>query len=142
MQSRSSPCEVELALPESQVYCRFDRENISRALLNLLQNAEQAMPGGGRIRVSLHGGAGLVKLRVSDQGKSVPEEIRDRIFTPFFSTREGGTGLGLAQVKKIVEAHRGTIELEDQNDCGATFTITLRSDSSGTPRQPVKEKLQ
>jgi two-component system, NtrC family, sensor histidine kinase HydH len=125
LHSRNSAAKVELSLPTAPTLCKFDRENLSGALVNLLKNADEAMPKGGTIRVKLSPGPEKVELSISDQGASIPEEIREKIFTPFFTTREGGTGLGLALVKKVVDAHRGEIGVESRNGHGSTFTITL-----------------
>lgn len=128
LEARQSPNRVELDLPESPALCRFDAEQMSRALINLLQNADQAMPNGGRIRVRLKKRNGAFCVSVIDEGESVPLEIREKIFAPFFTTREGGTGLGLALVKKIVEAHHGRVELESDSTKGSAFSISLATE--------------
>jgi PAS domain S-box-containing protein len=125
LSTRRSRSLTELRLPAEPIVCKFDRENLSGALVNLLKNADEAMPSGGMIKVEAVFESGVARLSVSDQGGSVPEEIRDKIFTPFFTTREGGTGLGLALVKKVVDAHRGRIEVTNNAKAGSTFTITL-----------------
>jgi signal transduction histidine kinase len=74
-----------------------------------------------------------VQIEVSDSGKGISEEDLDRIFTPFFTTRHGGTGLGLATSHRIIEDHHGTIEVNSQVGRGSTFTITLRVDPFAEP---------
>lgn len=123
--ARKSNSTVTLDLPREPARCCFDSEHLSRALLNLMQNADQAMPEGGEISVDLIREGSRYLINVADQGESVPEEIKDKIFTPFFTTREGGTGLGLALVAKIVEAHQGTVELDTGNLTGSKFTMAI-----------------
>jgi signal transduction histidine kinase len=123
--SRQAATDVELVLPSGPVRCCFDGEQLSRALINLLQNAQQAVDDGGRIRVALDKGEGCYRIVVSDNGEGVPGNLREKIFTPFFTTREGGTGLGLALVKKIAEAHRGNLHLQSGEAAGSEFVIEI-----------------
>ena len=92
-------------------------------------NAVQSIDGdaaGGRIIVKLaRGGAGRVRVDVSDTGTGIPAENIPQLFEPYFSTKETGTGLGLAIVKKAVEDHDGTITVESAPGAGTTFTVTL-----------------
>lgn len=125
LSARSSQAQLHLELPPREIVCHFDHESLSGALINLLKNADEAMPGGGTIAVRLEADARLARICVCDQGTSVPEAIREKIFTPFFTTREGGTGLGLALVKKVIDAHRGTVSVANNTGRGATFTIEL-----------------
>ena len=88
------------------------------------------MPQGGRLAVSVHavagaGGGAMYELAVADSGPGVPEAIRGRLFEPFFTTKAKGTGLGLAQVREVIEAHRGSIAVGDAPGGGALFTLRL-----------------
>jgi signal transduction histidine kinase len=103
----------------------WDRERMRRALINLIRNAIQASAKGDTIEVILERGGDELVLSVSDRGCGVPEKERDRIFDSFFTTRQQGTGLGLALVKKIVEAHGGSISLQSKPGRGTTFTLRL-----------------
>ncbi len=103
-----------------------DPNLIRQALQNLLVNAQQALPGGGEITVRTSANGHDVLLSVSDNGPGIPVENRERIFDLYFSTRPGGTGLGLPMVRKIVEEHRGTVEVETAPGRGATFTLCLK----------------
>ena len=105
----------------------IDREKIQQVFLNLFLNAQEAMDGKGAIRASsrLVEGGRAVELAVSDTGPGIPEEIEARIFDPFYSTKETGTGLGLAVVSGIVRGHEGTIRLIREPGRGATFVIRL-----------------
>jgi len=123
--------------PQVEVTCfpdvpqlRIDEVLMRQALGNLVQNAVEAMPGGGRLTVS----AGLrpplgrrreVELRVSDTGAGIPQDRLGKIFLPFFTTKPKGTGLGLALVHKIVLLHNGRVDVESQEHKGTTFRISL-----------------
>jgi signal transduction histidine kinase len=83
------------------------------------------MQGRGRIRVSLtsHDGSGQIAIR--DEGPGIPKEIRDKIFSPFFTTKSRGTGLGLATVKRLVDAHQGAIRVDCPPNGGTVVTVRL-----------------
>jgi two-component system, sensor histidine kinase FlrB len=109
---------------------RVDPELWRQALLNLLDNAVQAMPGGGDLTVAasreaVDGGAAALRLTVADTGAGMSASVRERVFNPFFTTKERGAGLGLALVHNIVKAHGGAIEVESAEGQGSKFTITL-----------------
>lgn len=125
LSARQSLSRIELELPPDPIICRFDRENLFGAFVNLLKNADEAMPAGGKIKIKAAVKGELARVSISDEGGSVPDEIKDKIFVPFFTTREGGTGLGLALVKKVVDAHRGMIEVTTNKRSGSTFVIAL-----------------
>ncbi len=101
---------------------------IPQVLWNLVRNAAQAMPSGGTIRVRVAGeersaGRREIVLSVNDTGMGISKEDLDRIFEPFFSTKSGGTGLGLATVARIVEDHKGTIDIVSAPGHGTTFNL-------------------
>ncbi len=126
LSARNSRSSVALVSPDVPVYCSYDAAHMSRALMNLFQNADQAMPNGGMVTVSLEETDTGPQIKVANEGESIPDEIREKIFTPFFTTREGGTGLGLSLVKKIVEAHHGRVDLFTNGGTGSVFAITLQ----------------
>ncbi|MGZ7164231.1 MAG: ATP-binding protein, partial [Halobacteriota archaeon] len=88
-------------------------------------NAVQAMPNGGTLTISAATDDGSVMVSVHDTGVGIPDDIRDKLFTPLFTAKAKGTGLGLAVVKRIVDAHGGTITFESEEGKGTTFTVTL-----------------
>lgn len=100
-------------------------EQIKQALLNLVLNALQVMPDGGRLKVSSLIHANEVGIQVSDNGPGIPMEDRERIFNPFVTTRDSGTGLGLAITQRIVQSHDGHILLESTPGQGSSFTLCL-----------------
>ncbi len=115
--------------PESAIVCNVDPEQFRQVILNLLQNATQAMPSGGVIDVEVATNqtpdAPQVMLRLCDSGVGMSAEVRQQLFTPFFTTKEDGTGLGLVTCKKIVEAHGGLIRAERRESGGTCFIISL-----------------
>jgi signal transduction histidine kinase len=104
-----------------------DRRQMGQALLNLLLNAAYVTPDGGRITVRLRHRPGSAGISVIDAGPGIPEDIRDRILDPFFSTKpEGeGTGLGLSVTRTIVDSHGGELEFECPSEGGTSATIWL-----------------
>jgi two-component system sensor kinase FixL len=92
---------------------------------NLLLNSAQSMSGGGQIDVSVHVNGDACQISVSDTGPGIPPDIRDRIFTPFFTTKARGSGLGLPTAKRLIEAHRGEMSVECPPEGGTTFHIRL-----------------
>ncbi|MGZ4941949.1 MAG: ATP-binding protein [Halobacteriota archaeon] len=96
-----------------------------RVFANLILNAVQAMPNGGTLTISAATDDGSVMVSVHDTGVGIPDDIRDKLFTPLFTAKAKGTGLGLAVVKRIVDAHGGTITFESEEGKGTTFTVTL-----------------
>ncbi len=101
----------------------LDRSRINRMFINLLTNAIEASPEGETVRICycMRGGENVV-VEVADQGPGIAFEIREEIFLPFFTTRKEGTGLGLPIVKKIIEAHEGSLEVLKTSN-GATFRL-------------------
>ncbi|MGE4545142.1 MAG: nitrogen regulation protein NR(II) [Pedobacter sp.] len=105
-----------------------DRNQLRQALWNLLINAAEAMPAGGNVVFSYDPLS--QDLIVADSGAGVPPLLRQKIYDPFFTTKDHGTGLGLATVHSIIEAHGGTLELENRTDGGAKFVIHLPTQES------------
>jgi len=105
----------------------LDRGLISQALINMLLNAVQAMPEGGRISINIDRGRDPDAIRISirDSGMGMDEDARARLFEPFFSTKDRGTGLGMSITLAIVKAHRGTIEVDSVPGKGTEFIISL-----------------
>lgn len=104
---------------------RLDVDMFEKVLLNLMLNAEDAMPGGGTLTLQSRGGDGWVALDVIDTGCGIPPDLLPKLFKPFLTTKEGGNGLGLATAKKVVTAHGGVIEVQSEPGRGTKFTIKL-----------------
>jgi nitrogen fixation/metabolism regulation signal transduction histidine kinase len=102
-----------------------DPELLHRALSNLVLNAIDAMPEGGELRAAATRNGGNVQIRISDSGSGLTPEECERLFTPYYTTKEYGTGLGLAIVQSVVADHRGTVCVESRPGAGAAFIIDL-----------------
>jgi PAS domain S-box-containing protein len=109
---------------DGPVTVRADQVLLRQAFTNLLQNAVEATAQGGEVSVRISAAGGSALVSVADTGHGIPEGIKDRIFLPFFTTKEKGTGLGLAIVHKIVTSHGGSIEV-DAGEQGASFRVRL-----------------
>jgi len=116
-----SGCTVTLTEEPKLPPALFDEAQLRQALLNLLRNAREAMPAGGPIDVVVRPDGMSVSIAVDDRGGGIPEDIRARVFDPFFSTKGEGTGLGLAITRQIVEAHGGTVTCDAREGGGRGF---------------------
>src|SRR5262249_39253795 len=118
---------LEADLAEGELHILADETQVQQVLMNLCLNARDAMPGGGRLhvrtRASEQEAPGWVRLSVEDSGGGISESARARIFEPFFSTKESGTGLGLAVVQQIVESYGGRVEVQTQPGVGSRFEV-------------------
>jgi signal transduction histidine kinase len=131
--ARAANIEIKCYQPADLPTVALDADLFKQALLNLLLNAQQAMPDGGEITIQAGREANGVVLNVIDAGRGMAPEVVARIFQPFYSTRPGGTGLGLATTRKIVEAHGGTIEVQSEVGRGSKFTIRLPAAPAVSP---------
>jgi len=117
--------EIDLRLGDGLGDVVVDPLKVSRVLDNLLRNALEAMPGGGRLTVAAERASGELILEVADTGSGIPDEIMGKLFRPFLTTKVGGLGLGLPYCKKAVEAHGGSISAYSTPGKGTTFTVRL-----------------
>jgi signal transduction histidine kinase len=104
---------------------RGDRPQLEQAVLNLVLNAVEAMPQGGELQLSVQRREKNILLTVQDSGRGMPKEIAERLYEPFLSRRPGGTGLGMALVRRTVEAHGGTLRVDSQPGKGTRVEIRL-----------------
>ena len=111
--------------PVSTLFVALDPQLFKTALLNLFVNAAQAMPDGGTLKVTLEPEASWVTLQIQDTGIGIAKENLSKIFTPFFTTKESGNGLGLAEVHKVIQAHQGWIEVNSEAGKGTLFRIKI-----------------
>jgi two-component system nitrogen regulation sensor histidine kinase NtrY len=120
-----APIRAELTLDAELGLIQADPHLLRRAIENLVLNALDAMPEGGRLTVATARRDGAAELVVSDTGKGLTPEERDRLFTPYYTTKQHGTGLGLAIVQSVISDHGGKISVESAPDRGTTFRIIL-----------------
>jgi signal transduction histidine kinase len=129
LEARRADTGVELvrSLEEGLPDLTADPSQIRQVLVNLLVNAVQAMPGGGRLEVQTRSGAGHVIVAITDTGVGMSADVLKRLYTPFFTTKDvgEGTGLGLAVAAGIVSSHGGTIHVESEVGRGSRFEVRL-----------------
>jgi len=113
--------KLDAGLPEVNI----DTDQTRQVLVNMIMNAVQAMPEGGRLAVSTREKGKFLEVEISDTGCGIPKEAIGKIFDPLFTTRAKGIGLGLAVCKAVIDRHQGYIEVESEVGKGATFTIRL-----------------
>jgi signal transduction histidine kinase len=121
----SGKVEIEVAASPDLPRGRLDRNYIKQALLNLILNAIQAMPDGGKLVLEAKAVGGNFIIAVTDTGTGIPEELLPRIFEPYFTTKGRGSGLGLAIARRIVEAHGGKLTAESEAGRGSRFEIAV-----------------
>ncbi|GHV68201.1 PAS domain-containing sensor histidine kinase [Spirochaetia bacterium] len=116
-------CELDLGekIPDIE----FDERFMKQTLLNLINNAKAAMPGGGILKITTEAREAEVVISVSDTGIGIPDANLSKIFEPYFTTKDNGSGLGLTLVYKIIREHRGEITVKSHEGEGTCFTITL-----------------
>jgi signal transduction histidine kinase/ActR/RegA family two-component response regulator len=126
-----SPAGIEVNIAEGLWSAEVDAGQIGQVLHNILINAREAMPGGGTIEVQARNVLGVdagdpqVRISISDNGRGISEEVLRRVFDPYFTTKTGGNGLGLATAYAIVVKHGGHISVDSKLGVGSTFTIDL-----------------
>ena len=128
--ARAADIDIRVYVPADLPAVLLNKEMFEQALLNLMLNAEQAMPEGGCLTMQASvedcgPGGRFVCLRVIDTGNGMAPDTQAKVFEPFFSTKPGGSGLGLATTRRIVEAHGGTIAVQSEVGKGTMFTLRL-----------------
>ena len=118
-------CKVDTQIGDNLPKIMADTEMLYQAFLNIFINAMQAMPDGGKISVNIFPVNGSIAIRIEDDGNGIQTEIMEKIWDPFFTTKEKGTGLGLGIVKNLIEAHGGSLNIENRPERGARVTIQL-----------------
>jgi signal transduction histidine kinase len=108
-----------------EIVIAADQEQMEQVFINLFTNAVEAMRDGGELAVRVRHANDAVTISVTDGGKGIPRESQDKVFEPFYTTKDKGTGLGLAIVFNIVRKHYGEINVASDEGKGTTFTITL-----------------
>jgi len=135
LSSTTENVSIRKHFPEEEIKCCIDPEQFRQVVLNILRNSVQALPEGGRIDVYselLHlDREDQVILKVADNGEGMSPDTQKKLFTPFFTTKDGGTGLGLPTVKKIVEAHKGNVEIESELESGTTVRVSFPRRENG-----------
>jgi len=136
--AKKNGVKLETDLEPSLPSVLLDATRVNQVILNLMTNAVQASPTGEHVLVRSRMEGPWVILEVIDYGCGIIKENHESIFHPFFSTKDGGTGLGLGIVKKIVESHGGDISFRPNRDRGVTFTVKLPTNAIDSQRQAIK----
>jgi signal transduction histidine kinase len=125
-QARGKGVGIKKIAPEREPLTLCDEEQMYQVALNLLVNAIEVLPAGGTVTVAIDGEAdGFTGFEVRDDGPGISEENRERIFQPFFTQREGGTGLGLTFVQRVVHEHNGRVSVDSDVGRGSVFRVLL-----------------
>lgn len=122
------PCDIRIKeeLDPESARLKIDTEEMKQALRNILSNACEAMQGRGTVTVGSKVGRTLVCIYIADEGPGISDELKEKIFSPFFTTKARGTGLGLAVVRKAVNRHKGKLFIRSEEGKGSVFAIYLR----------------
>jgi len=124
-QITANKVDVRLALSDDASSGMIDESSLRDALMNLILNAVEAMPNGGRLSITSERNEDKLRLEIADTGRGISEEEIKNIFEPFYTTKEQGLGLGMPYAKKIIEQHGGAISVASQPGEGTKFSITL-----------------
>jgi signal transduction histidine kinase len=122
-QAKLAHIDVEFLAPSGPALLRGDSDLLKQAVLNLVSNAIDAMPHGGRLQVRVDNSGDKLTLEVSDTGSGIPPELRDKVFQLYFTTKTGGSGIGLAMTYRAVQLHNGTISFKSEAGSGTTFRL-------------------
>jgi signal transduction histidine kinase len=139
--------QIERDMPIDSLPIKADPDLMKQALLNVMLNAVQAMPEGGPLMVSAHRSGNMAIAEIRDHGTGIPEDVQEKIFELYFTTKKSGSGIGLAQTYQILEWHHGTVEFESKESVGTTFRFriplspsALDVDLERTDYEPVMSK--
>jgi signal transduction histidine kinase len=112
-------------LPSTPLVANIDADLLKQAVLNVIQNGAQAMQQGGKLEVVLEEDKKMAILRVADEGPGISEEIREKIFDLYFTTKSGGSGIGLAMTYRVLQLHHGSVEVQSRAERGAEFLLRI-----------------
>jgi signal transduction histidine kinase len=112
-------------LPSTPMIAHFDSDLLKQATLNVIQNGAQSMPSGGTLKVVMEEDRKYALLRISDEGSGISDEIKEKIFDLYFTTKSGGSGIGLAMTYRILQLHHGSIEVQSNAGRGTEFLLRI-----------------
>ena len=125
---------IERHLPDSRLPVKVDVDLMKQAILNVVINGVQSMPGGGQLTISAHRENGVIVAEVQDQGSGIPKEMHDKVFELYFTTKKEGSGIGLAQTYQILQWHYGSVDFESAETSGTIFRFQIPA--SGVSPEP------
>ena len=112
-------------MPDRPLITKVDADLIKQAILNVVLNGAQAMAQGGELHVTMREEGRMAAIEISDSGSGIPDDIREKIFDLYFTTRKDGSGIGLAMTYRIIQLHNGSIDVQSEQNIGSTFTLKL-----------------
>jgi signal transduction histidine kinase len=112
-------------MPPNPLVANVDADLLKQAVLNVIQNGAQAMPEGGKLEVTLEEDRKTGILRIADEGTGIPDEIREKIFDLYFTTKTDGSGIGLAMTYRILQLHHGSVEVQSKTERGTEFRLRI-----------------
>ena len=121
---------MERHLPQVPLPVKVDVDLMKQAILNVVINGVQAMPNGGLLTISARRENGIIVAEVQDQGAGIPQEMHDKIFELYFTTKKEGSGIGLAQTYQILQWHYGTVDFESAEKAGTIFRFQIPANGS------------
>lgn len=127
---------IERRMPNSRLPVKVDVDLMKQAILNVVINGVQAMPGGGVLTISAHRDEGIIVADVQDQGGGIPKEMHDKVFELYFTTKKEGSGIGLAQTYQILQWHYGLVDFESAETTGTIFRFQIPASNAGIESKP------
>ena len=127
---------IQQNLPDEPLPIKADLDFMKQALLNVVLNGIQAMPQGGELTIAAHRDENAVVAEIRDHGTGIPQEVQDKIFELYFTTKKDGNGIGLAQTYQILQWHYGSVEFESAEGSGTTFRFRLPLAASSLDSEP------
>ena len=112
-------------MPQKPLVVNIDADLIKQAALNVIQNGAQSMPQGGKLTVTVEEQRKFAVVRIADEGQGIPDDIREKIFDLYFTTKSGGSGIGLAMTYRILQLHYGSIEVQSNGERGTEFLLRI-----------------
>jgi PAS domain S-box-containing protein len=125
-------------VPSKPLLVNVDADLMKQALINVVENGAQAMPDGGRLDVSLETDHKFAVVRILDEGVGIPEEIREKIFDLYFTTKSEGSGIGLAMTYRILQLHHGSVEVQSRVERGSEFMFRIPLAGAEWNRRPLQ----
>ncbi|MGN7765655.1 ATP-binding protein [Paenibacillus sp. 22594] len=132
--------EFEARFSEQPATVHCEENQLKQVFINIVKNAIEAMPDGGTITLEQHRIDDIVVIVISDEGEGVPEDMLPKLGEPFFTNKETGTGLGLMVSQRIIQSHKGSMEIRSEYGCGAEVTIKLPAAGEQAPGQVMNEE--
>ena len=126
------------SMPSNHVVANIDADLLKQAVLNVILNGAQAMPEGGNLEVALEEDRKHAILRITDEGCGIPDEIREKIFDLYFTTKSEGSGIGLAMTYRIIQLHHGSIEVQSKSGLGTEFILRIPLSATDWGRRHIQ----